>query len=196
MAEDTCCLPHKSRHSVGDGTDKLDAEIATKTPGCLGFLQKRPWILPLVTSLWLFFSIFITYFVGVVLGHIATNDFPYISHTAIQDPERAIFGQCINIGAVLLGLNNIVRYLYLKHMLYVSSASPSWHRCNIASCVIGITSSFGLSMVANFQVRVRYLNSLVPNIIGYSRFRLRSMSILFYNKNQQTTAKKIKVCSH
>ncbi|XP_033753630.1 DNA damage-regulated autophagy modulator protein 2-like [Pecten maximus] len=136
-------------------TDKLDTDIATKTPGCLGWLQRRPWILSLVTSIWLFFSIFITYLVSVVLGHISKDNFPYISHTAIEDPERAIFGQCINVGAVLLGLNHIVRYLYLKHMLYLSNVSRSWHRCNIASCAIGIISSFGLSMVANFQTELQ-----------------------------------------
>lgn len=151
MSEDTCCLGDTSKHFMGDGTDKLDKDVATKTPGCLGWLQRRPWILPLFTSMWLFFSIFITYLLSVLNGHIRKDNFPYISHTAIEDPERAIFGQCMNIGAVLLGLNHIVRYLYLKHMLYLASIPRGWHKCNIASCVIGLISSFGLSMVGNFQ---------------------------------------------
>ncbi|XP_076113971.1 DNA damage-regulated autophagy modulator protein 2-like isoform X6 [Mytilus galloprovincialis] len=102
---------------------------------CLVCLRKRLFVLPLITAIWIIVSFFIT-------------------HTARDSPERCVFGQLINIGAVMLGMNVIVRYWYLKEVFRQKKFSDDvvwWQKFNIAGALIGIVSALGISMVANFQ---------------------------------------------
>ncbi|XP_071181883.1 DNA damage-regulated autophagy modulator protein 2-like isoform X2 [Mytilus edulis] len=120
---------------------------------CLVCLRKRLFVLPLITAIWIIVSFFITYAIAVSYGHVEP-DFPYISHTARDSPERCVFGQLINIGAVMLGMNVIVRYWYLKEVFRQKKFSDDvvwWQKFNIAGALIGIVSALGISMVANFQ---------------------------------------------
>ncbi|XP_063397991.1 DNA damage-regulated autophagy modulator protein 2-like isoform X2 [Mytilus trossulus] len=120
---------------------------------CLVCLRKRLFVLPLITAIWIIVSFFITYAIAVSYGHVEP-DFPYISHTARDSPERCVFGQLINIGAVMLGMNVIVRYWYLKEVFRQKKFADDvvwWQKFNIAGALIGIVSALGISMVANFQ---------------------------------------------
>ncbi|KAL5007406.1 hypothetical protein ScPMuIL_016212 [Solemya velum] len=131
---------------------------------CLVFLRKRLYLLPILTAVFILLSFFVSYGISVSLGH-TEPDFPYISHTAVEEPERCVFGQLINLGALLLGMNILVRYLYVKEV-YIRErtivVSNNWHRGNIAALVFGVLSAFGLSMVANFQTG----SQRVPHYIG------------------------------
>lgn len=120
---------------------------------CLVCLRKRLYVLPLITAIWIILSLFITYAIAVSYGHVEA-DFPYISHAAREAPERCVFGQLINIGAVMLGMNVIVRYWFLKEVFKQKKFPDDvvrWQKVNIAGAIIGIISALGISMVANFQ---------------------------------------------
>ncbi|XP_060556367.1 DNA damage-regulated autophagy modulator protein 2-like isoform X2 [Ruditapes philippinarum] len=139
-----------------------------KPPGvmsilCLVALKRRLWLLPILTSAWLFSSFWTSYGIAVSYNHTEAN-FPYISHTAIEAPERCVFGQMVNVGAVMLGMNVILRYLFCKNYLKIKMTPPEdrWYKINLAGLVLGILSAFGLSMVANFQTEVQR----VPHYIG------------------------------
>ncbi|XP_052799440.1 uncharacterized protein LOC128231061 [Mya arenaria] len=130
---------------------------------CLVALKRRLWLLPILTSGWLFSSFWTSYAIAVSYNH-TEADFPYISHTAIEAPERCVFGQMVNIGAVMLGMNVILRYLFVKKFLLCkgTAGTDRWFRVNLAGLCLGIASAFGLSMVANFQTQVQR----VPHYIG------------------------------
>ena len=52
-------------------------------------------------------------------------------------------------------MNVILRYLFCKNYLKIKMTPPEdkWYKINLAGLVLGIFSAFGLSMVANFQVK-------------------------------------------
>lgn len=122
---------------------------------CLVFLRKRLYLLPIVTAIWIICSFFISYGIAVGYGH-TEPDFPYISHTAIEAPERCVFGQLVNVGALMLGMNVLVRYLFLKEIFRQKKFDNvrGWQKANIVGIILGIISAFGISMVANFQTVV------------------------------------------
>ncbi|WAR03710.1 T15BA-like protein [Mya arenaria] len=155
-----------------ENEDKLESSAESRRtdepPGvmsilCLVALKRRLWLLPILTSGWLFSSFWTSYAIAVSYNH-TEADFPYISHTAIEAPERCVFGQMVNIGAVMLGMNVILRYLFVKKFLLCkgTAGTDRWFRVNLAGLCLGIASAFGLSMVANFQTQVQR----VPHYIG------------------------------
>lgn len=123
---------------------------------CLVALKRRLWLLPILTSGWLFSSFWTSYAIAVSYNHTEAN-FPYISHTAVEAPERCVFGQMANIGAVMMGMNMILRYLFCKKYLLIKCTPPEdkWFKINLAGLVLGILSACGLSLVANFQVEIQ-----------------------------------------
>ncbi|WAR03711.1 T150C-like protein [Mya arenaria] len=86
------------------------------------------------------------------------------THTAIEAPERCVFAQMVNIGAVLLGMTVILRYLFVKTFLLCrGTAGTDRSFCsNLAGLYLGIVSAFGLTIAANFQTKVQF----VPHNIG------------------------------
>ncbi|KAK7469498.1 hypothetical protein BaRGS_00036477 [Batillaria attramentaria] len=124
---------------------------------CILLLKRRVHWLPIITAVFIIGSLFISYGVSVGHGHVEP-DFPYISYTAIQTPERCIFAQLINIGAFLLAANIYVRFLQQRELFrtpgHPAKDSARDHRVCIASLVVGWLSALGLSMVANFQTVV------------------------------------------
>lgn len=136
--------------------------LPTRIPGvmslaCLVFLRRRLYLLPLITAVWIIMAFFISYGISIKSGSVQPNDFPYISYTAIEAPERCVFGQLINIGAVLLGMNVWVRYLFVKEIFLKKKVQDviKWQRVNIAGIILGFLSALGISMVANFQTVVQ-----------------------------------------
>ncbi|XP_066583529.1 DNA damage-regulated autophagy modulator protein 2-like isoform X2 [Prorops nasuta] len=85
-----------------------------------------------------------------MLGHVEAG-FPYISDTATYAPESCIFAQFVNIIAAIMCFVIYIRYSHIKELssLYrVPAALLKWNRWAL---VLGMTSTLGLSMVANFQ---------------------------------------------
>ncbi|XP_053385060.1 DNA damage-regulated autophagy modulator protein 2-like isoform X2 [Mercenaria mercenaria] len=139
-----------------------------KPPGamsilCLVPLKRCLWLLPILTSGWLFSSFWTSYAIAVSYNQ-TEPDFPYISYTATESPARSVFSQMVNIGVVLLGMNVFLRYLFCKKYLCIQLTPPEdkWYKINSAGLVLGILSAFGLSLVANFQVDVHR----IPHYIG------------------------------
>jgi len=88
--------------------------------------------------------------------------FPYISETGTKPPESCIFGQLLNIAAVVCGLTLYIRYRQTQQALDHFLPSDHHHRTNTASLVIGMMAAFGVSMVGNFQMD----NLLIAHYIG------------------------------
>lgn len=113
-------------------------------------LQRRLHYLPIFTAIFIISSFFLAYGISVYHGHVEP-DFPYISYAAIQAPERCVFAQLINIGALMLAANIYIRYLQMSKVLDLLNATRSHRAVNKVSLVLGWISAFGLTMVANFQ---------------------------------------------
>ncbi|GAB1608191.1 DNA damage-regulated autophagy modulator protein 1-like [Argonauta hians] len=125
------------------------------------------WILPLATAIWILASFIITYTIAVVSKDVDLF-LPYISYTAIKEPQKSVFSQFVNIGAILLGLTACVRFLQVK-ACYID-ITPCERRLNRAGLVLGLLSALGLSMVANFQAKLlkfpHYLGAFMAFAIG------------------------------
>ncbi|KAK3102000.1 hypothetical protein FSP39_008019 [Pinctada imbricata] len=128
-----------SDDKLAPGSDPDDSQI----PGCFGCMQRRLHFLPIITTTWLGVAFIITY-------------------TATGDPERTIFSQFVNIGAVLLFSNGFIRYLHNKKIFVTSKEERRWHIVNLVALCLMITSSIGLSMVGNFPTSVEK----VPHYLG------------------------------
>lgn len=104
------------------------------------------------------FLLFHILFIGTLLASIAQNHtiaaaIPYISYTAISSPESCIFSQFVNMGCVLLGIVLYIRYRQIEQLTFhcIELVKPL-KNLNVAGVWLGIASSLGLSIVANFQV--------------------------------------------
>ncbi|XP_053402214.1 DNA damage-regulated autophagy modulator protein 1-like isoform X1 [Mercenaria mercenaria] len=65
--------------------------------------------LPIIITFYVPLSFFITYSIAVENKHVEPG-FPYISYTGTTPPESCVFGQLLNIGAVLAGVIIYTRY--------------------------------------------------------------------------------------
>ncbi|KAL4224506.1 autophagy modulator [Mactra antiquata] len=90
-----------------------------------------------------------TYIIAIGKGDI-TADFPYISDTGTKPPESCIFSQCLNMCAGLCLCTIYVRYKLVK-VLGDTVEDGTLRKLNKIGLVLGCITSFGLSLVANFQ---------------------------------------------
>ncbi|XP_048729265.2 DNA damage-regulated autophagy modulator protein 1-like [Ostrea edulis] len=104
--------------------------------------------LPLVTVVLAFSTFILTYVLAVLEGDVNPY-FPYISDTGTKQPESCVFGQLINIASAIAFGTIFVRYKLVQSMIQPGELSIS--RRNKCALVVGALSSFGLSLVANFQ---------------------------------------------
>ncbi|RZC42473.1 DNA damage-regulated autophagy modulator protein 2-like, partial [Asbolus verrucosus] len=104
---------------------------------------------PLLTGIWFICTFVISYFVALFNGHIYYF-FPYISDTGTLPPESCIFGQMLNIGALLMLVTMYIRYRVVALLKYRGSVT-NYKEWNNWSNLFGIMSCFGMSMVGNFQ---------------------------------------------
>lgn len=86
--------------------------------------------------------------------------FPYISDAGGRPPQSCIFGQFLNIAAVIGSLSIYIHYKHIKE--FNITDMPQIIRFNTVSLWIGFLACLGMSIVANFQV----YNSLVTHMIG------------------------------
>ncbi|KAF6018514.1 hypothetical protein EB796_023189 [Bugula neritina] len=123
------------------------------------------FLLPLITCLAFPITFVISYGYSIANKNVnSTGDFPYISETGTKPPESCVFGQLLNIAAVISGLTIYVRYRQthqaFKHL--IPSSSKNNYRWNTAALVVGMCASLGVSMVGNFQMD----NLLIAHYIG------------------------------
>lgn len=91
--------------------------------------------------------------IAIVLGHVEV-EFPYISDTGTHTPESCIFSQMLNIVSFLVAITIYVRYKHIEQYYRDSNLtieSESILKLNRRGLFAGLASSFGLSIVANFQ---------------------------------------------
>ncbi|KAK4883292.1 hypothetical protein RN001_006611 [Aquatica leii] len=115
---------------------------------------------PSLTCGWFILTFIVTYAIAVAKGHVYPI-FPYISETGTMPPESCIFSQMLNVGAVLMFLNNYIRYRQIDFGIkskYVN-LSKKW---NTVAVWIGTIVSVGISVVGNFQ----QTNMFVMHMIG------------------------------
>nr|XP_022325134.1 DNA damage-regulated autophagy modulator protein 1-like [Crassostrea virginica] len=107
-------------------------------------------------------TFFITYGIAVYEKHVYP-DFPFISDTGTTPPESCVFGQLLNIAAVIAMFVFYVRY---KQIATYQRDRPNKavSRVNTAALVIGLLTAFGISLVGNFQET----EVLVVHLIGAS----------------------------
>ncbi|XP_059139521.1 DNA damage-regulated autophagy modulator protein 2-like isoform X2 [Physella acuta] len=169
-------------------------------PFLIMILRRRIHYLPILTAFWIISSFFISYATAIIKGHVEIHDFPYISHTAIDAPERCIFAQLVNMGSLMLGVNVYIRYIQMIQLLKLLGAKRKHENINKASLVLGFISAFGLTIVANFQDALRgvYLVSTVSEWLtavfivtfvltyyrDFSRINLKSPKIEFLDENR------------
>lgn len=112
-------------------------------------LRDRLHIFPVFIVIYVPVSFFITYGIAVYNGNVKP-DFPYISDTGATPPESCVFGQLLNIAAVVAMFVFYIRY---KQIDTYQRTCPrkAVSRVNKVAFVIGLLAAFGISMVGNFQ---------------------------------------------
>ena len=108
-------------------------------------------LVPLLLALLSLATFVITYVISFLRND--TSWFPTISDTADRRPESNVFGFLFNFCSVMGLATAFVRYLQLRH-------DADWNerdrfvliRLNKVALFLGILSSLGASIVANFQV--------------------------------------------
>ncbi|XP_061183293.1 uncharacterized protein LOC133191561 [Saccostrea echinata] len=117
-------------------------------------------IFPIFIVIYVPASFFITYGIAVGNGHVVPG-FPYISDTGTKEPESCVFGQLLNIGAVIA---LVVFYIRYQQIATYQSDCPVRRitKCNKAALILGWIAAFGISLVGNFQET----NVLVVHLIG------------------------------
>ncbi|XP_055330350.1 DNA damage-regulated autophagy modulator protein 2-like [Paramacrobiotus metropolitanus] len=116
--------------------------------------------IPLAAGVVFAVAILISYVWAVLNDHVPPI-FPYISDTGTFAPESCFFGQLLNIGAVLVALTVYLRYIELRDFVHVDNF-PRFGCLSRLSVTLGLISSFGVSLVANFQE----VNQIELHIVG------------------------------
>ncbi|XP_077080347.1 DNA damage-regulated autophagy modulator protein 2 isoform X2 [Siphateles boraxobius] len=112
------------------------------------WFQRGLCALPVALVTWSSSTFLISYATAVVLGH-ADLLFPYISDTGTEVPERCVFGFMLSISA-FLGLGTMyVRYKQVQAL--ISASESGLQLLNFTGLRMGIFSTVGMCVVANFQ---------------------------------------------
>lgn len=105
--------------------------------------------MPLIITATLLIVVIITTFLAFQLNHV-TGGLPYISDTGTIAPESCIFGQFLNIIWILLTFSMYCKFLQVKDILLKHNMSYE-ESLNRNTFFLGLVSTFGISIVANFQ---------------------------------------------
>uniref|UniRef100_A0A673LSU0 DNA damage-regulated autophagy modulator protein 2-like n=1 Tax=Sinocyclocheilus rhinocerous TaxID=307959 RepID=A0A673LSU0_9TELE len=112
------------------------------------WFQRGLCALPVALVIWSSATFLVSYATAVVLGH-ADLLVPYISDTGTEVPERCVFGFMLSISA-FLGLGT----MYVRHkqvQALISASELGLQLLNYTGLLMGIASTVGMCVVANFQ---------------------------------------------
>uniref|UniRef100_A0A0N5C539 Cytochrome b561 domain-containing protein n=1 Tax=Strongyloides papillosus TaxID=174720 RepID=A0A0N5C539_STREA len=112
--------------------------------------MKKIWLLP-VLHVFFACSAFFSGYIIIVSKNLADPLLPYISDGGAYPPESGIFGQLLNIAAAFLAIVAYIRYQKLEVFYNYNKTETLWTKLNTILLVLGWISSFGMSVVANFQ---------------------------------------------
>ncbi|XP_068099048.1 modulator of macroautophagy TMEM150B-like [Hyperolius riggenbachi] len=113
-------------------------------------------LLPVLLTIWASAGIWIVYAIAVTNGSVNLAErFPYISACGAYPPQSCIFGQVLNIGALLVVWICAIRFQQIRDYGYHS-------HLNSASLAMGLLCALGTSLVGNFQQS----NQLQTHLVG------------------------------
>ncbi|KAM8927210.1 modulator of macroautophagy TMEM150B [Pelodytes ibericus] len=113
-------------------------------------------LLPIILTIWASVGIWIVYIMAVVNGSVnITEQFPFISTCGTYPPQSCIFGQVLNVGAMLVVWVCAMRFQQIRDLGFHS-------HLNSASLAMGLMAALGTSIVGNFQQS----NQLQTHLVG------------------------------
>ncbi|OCT73162.1 hypothetical protein XELAEV_18036141mg [Xenopus laevis] len=102
-------------------------------------------LLPICLTVWATGGIWIVYAMSVSNGSVNLSDgFPYISVSGTYPPQSCVFGQVLNVGAMLAVWISVIRFQQIRDYNCHSVL-------NSVSLATGILCALGTSIVGNFQ---------------------------------------------
>ncbi|XP_061639481.1 DNA damage-regulated autophagy modulator protein 2b isoform X1 [Phyllopteryx taeniolatus] len=117
------------------------------------WFQQGLSFLPALLAVWTAAAFVLAYVTAVVLRHVDPL-VPYISDTGTMAPERCVFGIMLDVSAFLGMATVYVRYKQVEALTGADDADGgrSVSRLNRLGLLLGLFSSMGMCVVANFQV--------------------------------------------
>lgn len=128
------------------------------------WFQQGLSFLPVALVIWTASSFIFTYITAVVLRHVDPL-VPYISDTGAMAPERCVFGIMLDVSAFLGMLTVYVRYKQVEAL--TGETELKLHRLNRIGLLLGLISSFGMCVVANFQKTTLFSMHLVGAVMTF-----------------------------
>ncbi|XP_028261081.1 DNA damage-regulated autophagy modulator protein 2b [Parambassis ranga] len=128
------------------------------------WFQQGLCFLPAALVIWTAASFVFAYITAVVLRHVDPL-VPYISDTGTMAPERCVFGIMLDVSAFLGIATVYVRYKQVEAL--TSDEELKLHRLNRFGLALGIISSFGMCVVANFQKTTLFSMHLVGAVLTF-----------------------------
>ncbi|XP_022325145.2 DNA damage-regulated autophagy modulator protein 2-like [Crassostrea virginica] len=130
------------------------------------------YLFPVLFAATLPVTFFITYAIAVSDGDVYPW-FPYISDVGTLPPESCVFGQLMNIAALLIMTVVFLRYEQLKTIWGTNNPKK-----NKVSFALGLLAGIGLSIVANFQVdnvnSVHLIGAALAFLVGGAYFHVQT----------------------
>ncbi|KAM8913733.1 DNA damage-regulated autophagy modulator protein 2b [Spinachia spinachia] len=128
------------------------------------WFQQGLCFLPAALVVWTAASFVFAYITAVVLRHVDPL-VPYISDTGTTAPERCVFGIMLDVSAFLGMATVYVRYKQVEAL--TGEAEPRLTRMNRFGLLLGLVSSFGMAVVANFQKTTLFSMHLVGAVLTF-----------------------------
>uniref|UniRef100_A0A3Q3WYU9 CWH43-like N-terminal domain-containing protein n=1 Tax=Mola mola TaxID=94237 RepID=A0A3Q3WYU9_MOLML len=128
------------------------------------WFQQGLCFLPAAQIIWTAASFVFAYITAVVLNHVDPL-LPYISDTGTMAPERCVFGIMLDISAFLGMATVYVRYKQVEAL--TGSDDRRLGRLNRLGLLLGLVSSFGMCVVANFQKTTLFSMHLVGAVLTF-----------------------------
>ncbi|XP_063797715.1 modulator of macroautophagy TMEM150B [Pseudophryne corroboree] len=121
-----------------------------------------PWaLLPIILTIWATAGIWIVYAMAVSNGSVNMTDvFPYISTCGSYPPQSCIFGQILNIGAMLAIWISAIRFQQIRDYGCHS-------HLNSFGLALGFLCALGTSIVGNFQQSVHLQTHLAGAFMAF-----------------------------
>uniref|UniRef100_A0A672K8Y4 DNA-damage regulated autophagy modulator 2b n=1 Tax=Sinocyclocheilus grahami TaxID=75366 RepID=A0A672K8Y4_SINGR len=130
------------------------------------WFQEGLCVLPVALVIWTAATFIFAYITAVILRHVDPL-LPYISDTGTVAPERCVFGLMLNVSAFLGVATMYVRY---KQLRALGDVNDTRLNClNLMGFVLGCGSSFGMCVVANFQVRTLSVALMACKYLRWSK---------------------------
>ncbi|XP_031703682.1 DNA damage-regulated autophagy modulator protein 2b [Anarrhichthys ocellatus] len=130
------------------------------------WFQQGLCFLPAALVVWTAASFIFAYITAVVLRHVDPL-VPYISDTGTMAPERCVFGIMLDVSAFLGMATVYVRYKQVEALTGEGEGELKLNRMNRFGLLLGLISSFGMAVVANFQKTTLFSMHLVGAVLTF-----------------------------